>query len=327
MNWQHKPRFCNWLLLAAVGFFAGATTLTAQVKSQTSVKTGAASQQTDVEHGEAVYVSGNNLLVRMETGELRHFVVPDNVTVTVDGKELTIHDLKPGMKLQRTITTTRTPRTITTVKTVTGTVWKVMPPHSVILILQDGTKQRFEIPSGQKFLINGQETDAFGLKKNMRVSASAVTEVPQVVVAREVKRTGKMPPLPPPPPEDTALLIEQTPAPVPSQVAESAPTELPKTGGNTSLLGLLSVSALIISLILRMLRGRVGIIHGRVGIIHPDERNYSNSVTACCNSQSRADRNAVCCKRSGLARRCSLPTLRKNDGGDFGSFAGMRFHN
>jgi hypothetical protein len=38
----------------------------------------------------------------------------------VDGKQLGIHDLKPGMKLQRNITTASTPQTITTVQTVTG---------------------------------------------------------------------------------------------------------------------------------------------------------------------------------------------------------------
>ena len=68
---------------------------------------------------------------------------------TVDGKQLSIHDLKPGMKLQRTITTTTTPMTITTVQTVKGKVWAINPPLSIILTLEDGKNQQFKIPQGQ----------------------------------------------------------------------------------------------------------------------------------------------------------------------------------
>jgi len=66
------------------------------------------------------------------------------------------------MIVQRTITTTTTAK-ITTAQAVTGTVWQVMPPDSVILTLADGHNERFKIPNGQKFNINGQVTDAFGL--------------------------------------------------------------------------------------------------------------------------------------------------------------------
>ena len=69
-------------------------------------------------------VSGSDLVVKMADGTIRNFEnVPESARVTVDGKQLGIHDLKPGMKLQRTITTTTTPMTITTVQTVKGKVW------------------------------------------------------------------------------------------------------------------------------------------------------------------------------------------------------------
>ena len=132
-----------------------------QVKTETTVEQGLASQTIKIDTGEVVYVSGHDLVVKTEDGELRHFPnVSDDKTVNVAGKELTIHDLKPGMKLQRTTITSTTPRMITTVKTVTGKVWHVSPPNSVILSLEDGTNQSFDIPKGQKFNVNGQETDA-----------------------------------------------------------------------------------------------------------------------------------------------------------------------
>jgi hypothetical protein len=138
----------------------------AQVKTETTVQDSPASQTVKVEAAEVVYVSGNDLIVKTDDGELRHFPnVPEDKTVDVAGQELTVHDLKPGMKLQRTTITSTTPRMITTVKTVTGRVFRVAPPNTVILTLEDGTNQSFNIPKGQKFDINGQETDAWALEK------------------------------------------------------------------------------------------------------------------------------------------------------------------
>src|SRR6516165_10679201 len=171
-----------------------ALNVNAQVKTETKVEEGLASQTIKVETGEVVYVSGNDLIVKTDDGGLRHFPnVPDDKTVTVAGKELTIHDLKPGMHLQRTTITTTTPRMITTVKTVTGKVWHINPPNSVILTLEDGTNQSFNIPKGQKFSVDRQETDTWGLKEGMKISATAVTETPETVVSQEVVRTGTMP--------------------------------------------------------------------------------------------------------------------------------------
>ena len=66
--------------------------------------------ETEVRRGEVVYVSGNDLVVKTEAGQIKHFVVPEGATAVVDGKTLTVRDLKPGMKLTQTITTTETPK-------------------------------------------------------------------------------------------------------------------------------------------------------------------------------------------------------------------------
>src|SRR5262245_5733480 len=147
------------------------------------------------------------------------------------------------MKDERQTITTTTPRVITKVETVTGKVWHVTPPNSVVLTLENGTNQSFKIPKGQKFTIDGQVTDAFGLKKGMVVSAQRVTEVPETVVTQQVKRTGTMPPPPPAPKQDVPVLIVMaapTPAPAAEEAkAEPAPTKLPKTASELPLLGVL----------------------------------------------------------------------------------------
>ena len=104
----------------------------------------------------------------MADGTLRDFPnVPASAKVNVDGQQLGVHELQPGMKLQRTTVTSTTPQVVTTIQTVTGKVWHVTPPLSVILTLENGENQAFNIPDGQKFMVAGQETDAWGLKKGM----------------------------------------------------------------------------------------------------------------------------------------------------------------
>ena len=205
------------VLLAGSVCVAFALSMNAQVRTETNTTAAQPSHNVTIERGEVAYVSGNELVVKMEDGTIRHFAnVPESARVTVDGQELGIHSLKPGMKLERTTIVTTTPKTITTVKSVTGKVWHISPPNTVILTLEDGTNQEFKIPKGQKFMVDGQETDAFGLKKGMIVSATKVVEEPISVVEQQRKLTGTMPPPPPAPPADVPILIataEPTPLP------------------------------------------------------------------------------------------------------------------
>jgi hypothetical protein len=231
----------------------------AQVKTKSSTETGQAVKEVKVERGEVVYVSGNDVVVRMEDGTIRHVAnVPEDARIVVDGKALGVHDLKPGMKLQRTITTTSTPRTVTTVKTVTGTIWQIAPPTSVVLTLEDGTHQQFTIPKGQKFNADGQMVDAFELKKGMKISATKITEVPENVVTQERNVTGTMPAPPPAPPADQPVLVaaaKPAPArPTEQTAGEPVPKELPKTASSVPLLGLLGLACLTLSLSLKILR-------------------------------------------------------------------------
>jgi hypothetical protein len=216
---------------------------TAQVKTTESAEHGTPTKQVTVERGEIVYASGNDVVVKTEDGLLRDFFnVPDSSTITVEGKQLNVHQLKVGMKVEKQTVTTSTPRVITKIETVTGKVFHVTPPNSVILTLEDGNNQSFKIPKGQKFTINGEEKDAFGLKKGMVVSVQRVTEVPETVVTQTVKRTGSMPPPPPAPKPDVPILVvaaPPTPAPAEEAKAEPAPTKLPKTASELPLLGLL----------------------------------------------------------------------------------------
>jgi hypothetical protein len=263
-----STRFSRAILrgLLAGGAVCMAVSLTTSGQVQTTTKStpeGAPTKTIKVERGTVVYVSGNSCVIKAEDGTLRHFDnVPESTTVTVDGKQLNIHQIQPGMTIERQTITTTTPKVITTIKTVTGTVWNVQPPNSVILTMEDGKNQSFKIPKGQKFTVNGQETDAFGLKKGMKVDAQQVVEQPATVVAQEVKRTGIMPPPPEPKPDVPILVLVvpvETPAPVETAAAtpEPAPTKLPKTASELPLIGLLGMFFCGLSLATMAIRGTI----------------------------------------------------------------------
>ena len=210
----------------------------------TTSQTGEAKVTTSVEHGKVVYVSGNELLVKADDGQVKHFVVPDSARVTVDGKQLSVHQLQPGMSLTRTISTVTVPKTVSTVRTIEGTVWFVNPPSTVILQFPDNSTKQYKVPSGQKFMVDGQMQTAFHLKKGMNVSATVVTDAPMTVASQSRSVTGTLPPppqLPPTPPAntETVLLIEDTKQP--AAPVETAKATLPKTASDTPLIGVVGL--------------------------------------------------------------------------------------
>src|SRR5207302_9733762 len=115
-------------------------------------------------------------------------------------------------------------------------VWHVNPPKTVVLTLEDGTNQQFNIPEKQKFNINGEMVDAWGLKKGMKVTATKIVEEPVVEVSQQAKVSGELLPPPPTPPADVPILVAA--ATVPPPPSSAAPAELPKTGSSVPLIGL-----------------------------------------------------------------------------------------
>src|SRR5690348_15388119 len=82
-------------------FLALTTAATAQVKTTTSTTEGAPTKEVKVDRATVEHVAGNDVWVKMEDGSVRHIThISESARITVDGKELGVHDLKPGMKLE-----------------------------------------------------------------------------------------------------------------------------------------------------------------------------------------------------------------------------------
>ncbi len=236
---------CGWPVVATTtACLAFTLSLRAQVETKTTTATGQPNIVTKVERGEVVTVSGNDLVVKMADGTIRNFEnVLESARVTVDGKQLGIHDLKPGMKLQRTITTTSTPMTITTVQTVKGKVWAIQPPLSIILTLEDGKNQQFKIPEDQKFNVDGQMVDAWGVRKGMIITATKIVEQPATEVTQEKTVTGTAPP-----PADVPILVAEggeEAVPTPAEAPPAAAPEAPGGLSTTAVIGLLCLVVVI----------------------------------------------------------------------------------
>jgi hypothetical protein len=142
--------------------------------------------------GVVKYAEGNTLVVRMSTGNMRSFNVPDSLKFMIDGAALTVHDLKPGTSLSAKVITTTTPVTARTTTTLTGTVWYVAPPN-VILTLADGTNKMYKSKPNYKFDLNGMKVTVFDLKKGMKITAEQIVEEPSSEIAKDATVTGHAP--------------------------------------------------------------------------------------------------------------------------------------
>jgi hypothetical protein len=156
------------------------------IKSEASVTTAQL-------HGRVEYVEGNHLVVRMTNGNIREFDVPESRRFTIDGRDLTVHDLKPGTKLSATVTTTTTPVTDRTTTVGTGTVWWVAG-KTVIITLPNGENRTYKVADNFKFSVEGNKTaNVYDLRKGMKVSAQRIVEEPRTEIVSNTVVTGQAP--------------------------------------------------------------------------------------------------------------------------------------
>jgi hypothetical protein len=163
--------------------------------------TAAAQQQTtstEVKRFEVVSVDGNKVVVKGEQGA-QEITVPDDFRLIVEGKQVSVYELKPGMKGTATITTktTVTPVSVTEVRN--GEVFRVMG-NSIIVRGPNGLQQFTEgdvEKRGIKVIKNGRPVAFSDLHTGDRLSATIVTEgPPKVVTEREVEAILSAPPAP-----------------------------------------------------------------------------------------------------------------------------------
>ena len=131
--------------------------------------------ETRVENAEVVYVEGNDVVLKSTNGEVRQFEIPDSSRFIIDGKAVTVHELKPGMKLTARISTANAPKLVDAVKTIDlGTVWKISG-NNLIVRNPDGENTMYRVPSGGKITLEGKEIALNQLHEGDKLTATVVT--------------------------------------------------------------------------------------------------------------------------------------------------------
>jgi len=140
---------------------------------------------------EVLAVDGNMLTVRLPEGT-RELTVADDFRFTVNGQQLSVRQLKTGMKGTATITTrtTVTPVTVTEVKD--GTV-VVKSGSTIIVRTPEGVKSftQGEVDKrGVKIVKDGQPVQISQLREGDRLSAVIITSLPpKILTEQEVNAT------------------------------------------------------------------------------------------------------------------------------------------
>jgi hypothetical protein len=130
--------------------------------------------ETRVENAEVVYVEGNDVVVKLTNGEVKQFEIPDSCKFSIDGKDMTVLEMKPGMKLTATIISATPPRWVDTVEVIdVGTVWRNVG-RSLIITTPQGENKMYRVPSGGKVTIDGKEKTLDQLRVGDKITATIV---------------------------------------------------------------------------------------------------------------------------------------------------------
>jgi hypothetical protein len=228
---------CGGLLCLAAAAVSAQTSTTAQTKKF-----------------HIITVDGNNLVVRLPEGT-RELTVPNDFRFNVDGKSLSVQELKPGMSGTATITTTTTSVPVTVTEVKNGTVVQTQG-NSIIVRTDDGIKMftQSDIDKrGIKIMRDGQPATITDFRTNDRLTATIVTSrPPRVMTEQQVQATlakssgGTTAGSPAAAPAATAPAA--SPAAPPAATSGGTPRTLPKTATSLPLIGLTGCASLLVAM-------------------------------------------------------------------------------
>jgi hypothetical protein len=213
------------------------------------------STSTEVRKFEVVSVDGNKVVVRSVKGT-QEITVPEDFRFDVDGRQVTVHELKPGMKGTATITTTTTVKPVTVTEIKNGVVMQAS--GSSIIVRGDNAIKMFtqgDIDKRNiKIMKEGKPVKISDLATGDHLTATIITEgPPQVLTQRQVSAmlSGA--------PASTVARAEPANRPEPTEAAgaPAAPAaRLPKTASPLPAIGAIGVGSLLAAVVLAVVRRR-----------------------------------------------------------------------
>jgi len=196
----------------------------------------------EIKQGTVVHVYGNNLVVKMSTGEVKEFDVPEGFMFNIDGKEVPVSELVPGTMLTSVVTTTTTPHVVQTTELRNAEIVQ-RQGRNVIFRDENGKLRLYkDVSEDLIFTVDGKQVPYKYLAGGMRVTATLVHTSVTEVTEQDVNVMGQAPAKPKPAPMPAAA-----PAPAPDPV-------LPKTASSLPLAGLGGIALLILAIGIAVIR-------------------------------------------------------------------------
>jgi hypothetical protein len=244
---MRRTRTWLYALGGLCAVFLSVSPASAQKKTTTS----------EVRKFQVVSVDGNKVVVKGQRGS-QEITVPDDFRFTVNGKKISVHELKPGMKGSATITTTTTVTPVHATQVRNAEVVQASA-NSIIVRGAKGFQMYTEgdvEKRGIKVYKNGRPVTFSDLHAGDKLTATIVTEgPPKVVTQREVQARLASPP--PPPATAAATAPSSATAAAPSSSSVPASTERPQGNGTLWLIvGGLTAAVLALVVIMAAVRRR-----------------------------------------------------------------------
>ena len=196
----------------------------------------------EIRQGTVLNTYGNHLVVRMADGEVRDVEVPEGFMFRVDGKDVSVHDLKPGTQLTAAVATTTTPK-IVQVTEVRNVEVVRRDGQTIITRDENGKMHQYrKVPENIKLMADGKEIIYNDIYAGMKLNAYIVHEERIEVTEQDIAIAGAAPAAP------------AAPAAKPAPVAAPAPIVLPKTGSSLPLAGLAGIALLIFAVGIGVIR-------------------------------------------------------------------------
>jgi hypothetical protein len=205
---------------------------------------------------EIVSVNGNTIVWKDPAGVTKEFVAPADFKLNMDGKQLGVADLKPGMKGSAVVTTTTTHKPVHVSEVKNAEVLAVS--GNAIIVLQDGARKKYTQADVEKrnakLYRDGVEVELSQFRPGDRMTATIVTDgPPQTVTESQVNAMVQPAPAAPKPAPAPAPPAPAAPATAPAP-AEAPAETLPKTASPLPLIGILGALSLAAGFALRTIR-------------------------------------------------------------------------
>jgi len=134
----------------------------------------AASAQTtlNIQNGTVVGVWDNTLVIRDSSGVSRQFDVPPDFKVDVDGKTVSVKELRPGMHITAAVKTVNTPVVVQSKELRDATYLK--HAGALVYVKEADGIHSYTTPAGFRFWINNAPLRPDDLQTNMKLNATIV---------------------------------------------------------------------------------------------------------------------------------------------------------